>query len=241
MSTPPFSFLLDLLFPLRCVSCGLPKQATINPSGYLCKPCGDSIKVHQWAFCALCNKKLIKLSPCSSHPTPIAALGVACSYNNQLVKNLIWEYKYRFVEPLSEPLAEKMSAYFKQVFLPLEDFPHNWITTFIPLFPARKRWRGFNQAELLAQHFSTKIKLPLSHILQRKKFKKPQVALETKKQRFENVQQAFQVQNADLIKNKNIILIDDICTSGATLLEAGKMLKRAGAKKIYGLVLARNM
>ena len=107
----------------------------------------------------------------------------------------------------------------------------------VPLHPARKRERGFNQSEILAEMVSERINVPLAKgILRRIKNTKDQTNLSAE-QRRENVAGAFSVSHPERISGKRIILVDDVITTGATLKECAKVLKEAGAKRIVAATL----
>jgi ComF family protein len=111
----------------------------------------------------------------------------------------------------------------------------------VPLHASRQRMRGYNQAELLAQALSTAAGLPLLHgILVRRRQTAPQYGLR-KPERLKNLKAAFAAPHRPGIKGLNILLIDDICTTGATLQECAKVLRRAGAASVKALVLARDL
>ena len=234
--------LLDLLFPIRCLECHALKNTLHNPHGYLCRACFEKIKLNSWLFCPVCNRKLINLQTCPTHSRfALKTLGAACNYNQPLVKKLVWQYKYGFKEPLAEPLALLLSSYFQKVFLPLLGSTENLVICPLPLYPVRERWRGFNQAQLLATNFAKQNNLPCVTLLKRIKFQKPQMEIKIRQQRFTNIKDSFCVLPEIKLHNQTIILVDDIAASGATLLEAAKTLRQAGARKVYGLVLARNL
>ena len=108
----------------------------------------------------------------------------------------------------------------------------------VPLSRKRRRWRGFNQAELLARAVAQNYGLTLdSNNLIRIKHKKPQAKL-NEIHRLANVKECFAWRGGDLNK-KNIILVDDVVTTGATLNECAKVLKAAGAGQVWGLVVAK--
>jgi ComF family protein len=234
--------ILDLFFPAHCLSCQIPKNKKTNPNGLLCLECQSKIELNQWLFCPICNKKLAKEeTSCRSHKQSLTLLGVAASYNNQILKQAVWKYKYGFIEELSSPLSNLLFLYYEKALKPvINPDEKNWLIAYIPLHRKRKRWRGFNQAEILAKRFSQKTGLPLIKALVRKTFKTPQMEIANKKLRFENVRNSFQIITREKIKNKNLILIDDIAASGATLIEAARILKKSGSRKIFGLVLARS-
>jgi ComF family protein len=109
----------------------------------------------------------------------------------------------------------------------------------IPLSKERLRWRGFNQSEIIARELSRHFSWPVTPLLQRIKNTKTQKDL-TRAERFTNIARSFTLADGQAITNKNIILIDDVITTGATLLEAVKVLKSAGASQVWCLTLARD-
>ncbi len=111
----------------------------------------------------------------------------------------------------------------------------------VPLHLKRGRFRGFNQAAILAQGFCTQAKLEQNYleILDRLHFSRPQMEL-SREERLQNVRNSFVLKDDmdQKIKNANIILIDDVATTAATLNQCAKVLKQAGAKSVYGFVVA---
>ena len=116
----------------------------------------------------------------------------------------------------------------------------------VPLHPRRLRWRGFNQAlrlaENISQNLAPPLKIPVLDILERRKYNKPQMEVKNYQDRLKNVHDLFIIESdANLVhvKGKTVCLIDDIATTGATLQECAKVLKEAGAKKVFAAVVAR--
>jgi ComF family protein len=120
--------------------------------------------------------------------------------------------------------------------------PNCDLITPVPLHWWRAYRRGYNQSELLANRLSFKIDVPSKVLLRRIKPTRPQVEL-SRDQRAENVKNAFQVDEAMItsINDKTILLIDDVCTTGATLRECARALKKGGAAAVYALTLARQI
>jgi ComF family protein len=103
----------------------------------------------------------------------------------------------------------------------------------------RRRWkRGFNQSELLARRVAQSVRVPLSSALQRRRATRPQAGL-TNAQRRQNLAGAFQVRKHSSVEDKHVLLIDDVLTTGATVNAAAAALKRAGARRVTVLTLAR--
>lgn len=231
--------ILDTLFPISCLGCETHET-------WLCEKCFSNIEVPDRQICPLCENALTpqgKVCPsCQKRQKSfLDCLIVAASYENPLVKQLVHVLKYRFIESLAEPLARLLLKSLLQNEIPLPDciIP-------VPLHPRRLRWRGFNQSLLLAQKISEDLtplmKIEILEILERRKYNKPQMEIRGYQDRRENVRDLFAVKSgADLshIKGKTIYLIDDIATTGATLEECAKALKKAGAKKVFAAVVAR--
>jgi len=110
----------------------------------------------------------------------------------------------------------------------------------IPLHPSRERGRGFNQSEAIAEEISKTlgVKLMTGNLI-RIKNTKPQPEIKGLEKRQENIAGCFAVKNPELIKGKKIIPIDDVFTSGSTMNEAVKILRKAGAARVIGLVIAK--
>ena len=108
----------------------------------------------------------------------------------------------------------------------------------IPLYPGRLATRGFNQAKIISQFFNQFLQFPISEYLLRKKDTFSQAQLKTNKDRYKNVQGAFEISSQD-ISDKNFILIDDVVTTGSTLKEAARTLKRSGAGRVFAITLAK--
>ncbi len=174
----------------------------------------------------------------------------AAAYGDEFAKKAIWTLKYKKAKLLAEPLAELM---YKRFFLghqhPLNTQSSKkteWLIVPIPLSKKRLRERGFNQSELIADRLAEKIrkreKIPIEtavNILQKIKDTPPQARMNNKEERLANLQNAFAAKNRHLMAGKNIIILDDVTTTGATLKEAKRTLREAGAKKTVCMVVAR--
>jgi len=220
-------FILDLLFPINCLGCGQERQ-------FICPACFEQMPLNR--------KRPLKFSS-----SALTDLIIASDYNHALVKQAIHRYKYDFVKDLAEPLGRLM---IKKLSSCSEISKKNVSLLPVPLHQKRLRWRGFNQAELLALEISQSLNIPMANdILIRTKHNLPQVNIKSSQKRKENIKQAFQISpqlgtvpnplSLSDIKNKTIILVDDVCTTGATLEECAQVLKPLQPKQIWGLVIAR--
>ncbi|MCK5081122.1 MAG: ComF family protein [Candidatus Moranbacteria bacterium] len=229
---------LDIVLPKHCLHCH--KEET-----FLCPECLDLIKINSFQVCPLCQKSLTEYGEicryCRSFKPPIDGLITAANYDNPLVARLIRLFKYKFIDQLSDPLSKILIKAYQKNKLAIPD-----LIIPVPLHPLRLRWRGFNQAELLAQNLAQNLLpgFPIkvnSEILTRVKYTLAQANLKKSEDRQQNVQDAFQIdlKALDKIKNRRILLIDDICTTGSTLMECGKQLRKLKPKTIQGVVVAR--
>lgn len=228
--------ILDFIFPKACFGCG-------RPGGYFCPNCLAKIK-RVFQICPVCEK-----------PSPFGETHPGCRSRYSLdgltsflvydgtARQAIHKLKYRLVTDLKDELFRLIFQDFSQrnEFLALNKFiiQYQPVIVPIPLYWYKYNFRGFNQATLFGQTFAQKLKLPLSEkILVRKRATISQTKL-TKEERRKNVADAFTVSPIIHDSQFNILLIDDVWTTGATLKTAGNLLKRSGAKKVWGLTIAR--
>ena len=168
------------------------------------------------------------------------AVASPLSYEDNLAKKLIRAFKYQGLISLANPFGQILNQVideYQEVFQ-----KEQWIIIPIPLHPRKEKQRGFNQAKLLAQEISNQFSFLYNDtILTRIKNNPAQAQIDDYEKRKENVKNIFQLQPQcqEQIRNQNIILIDDVITTGATLGEAAKLLKINGAHKIIALCLAK--
>ena len=215
------SLLLDLLFPKQCLNCQ-------RETDYLCPDCFSLLEISGF------HQKYRTES--------FSDLYFALSYQNPLIKNLIKLFKYEpFIKELAKTLSSTIIAHFQLLDNPPPFLKEGsgFVLIPVPLDKKKERWRGFNQAEELGREIAKFLKIPLlTGCLIKTKETIPQVEL-SDEERKENIKGAFSVRNDNLIKNKKIILIDDVYTTGSTIIEAARVLKKAGVKKVIGVVVAR--
>lgn len=226
--------LLDFLFPKRCVGCK-------KIGSYLCANCFIKISFDVEELCLICNRHANEglIHPgCRTNYTIDGAFA-SIAYNS-MAKRLVHSFKYRpYLYSVREVLIDLMYEGLIQKEGLHKVIQHDSVLVPIPLHTTKLRERGYNQAKLLAKGMGKRFSLPVADILIRQKKTDRQFAL-TRVQRLANIKDAFALkkdQEIDL-RNKTVFLIDDVVTSGATLNEAAKVLKRVGAEKVYGLTLA---
>lgn len=235
-----FPLLLETVFPKICIGCG-------SEGDFLCGNCFKQIPRQKKQCCPLCyevNEFGLVCEECntSSNEYFLDGLIAACEFREKsLVQKSVHIFKYEFVESLGEKLSELLIETAKKSYL--SGFLAESIICPVPLHKNRFRWRGFNQAEILAKNLSAKTGLKIENILKRKLFKKPQMEL-TREERLKNVADAFGIATGigatgTYSLPAEILLVDDIATTTATLNACAKALKQVGVKKVYAMVLAR--
>jgi ComF family protein len=162
----------------------------------------------------------------------------AVSYNG-VAKKLIYSFKYK---PYLSDLKTFLSDLMYEAIIQKEEFmaltKNDLIFVPVPVHSSKLRSRGYNQAEILAKELSKKFEFSVQNLLVRAIDTKSQFKL-SKEERKENVKGVFLVWNA-VDKDKTYFLIDDVVTTGATFREAAKILKKSGAKKVFGLAFAQD-
>lgn len=233
-------FLIDktqeFLFPAFCLGC--------NVEGiWLCDACLIKAKVRPQYFCPVCYKDLPRFGVCSgcSGKSFLDGAVAFAFYKNEIVGEIIRRLKYDFAEDLGEVIVEIARQALKKSaldfggadFAPVGDF----IVVPVPLSNKRLKERGFNQAEIIAKQLSFVLVAPLdSGLLKRIKNTNQQVGL-SREARGKNLIGAFEAVSS--CRGKNIILVDDVFTTGNTMGECAKVLKLALAEKVFGVALAR--
>jgi len=234
-----FYWALDIILPPRCTLC----DQRVLDQHVLCSDCFDSLKFITDPCCVCCGypfelasdsyapdktkcAKCLEKTPSFSH---LRSCLVYSTHSKKLVLGFKHGDKTYMAKLIGRLLYQSGQTMFKahQVIVP------------VPLHSSKLRKRKYNQAGLMAQALSYYTGLSCHHnVLFRCKKTLPQGHL-TSTKRHENVKKAFDVKNKADVKNKSILLIDDVYTTGATIHECVKILKRAGAKEIDVLTLAR--
>jgi ComF family protein len=223
---------IDLLFPKVCFGCDIRLQ---GKEKILCSDCEGSLQFLT-GVCEICG------SPENPSDCPV------CNSNkfvfdkarsvyifSKTVQNLIHELKYNEMKRIAKYMGEYVSEYL-HLFQP---FGNVDIIAPVPLHMVKKRARGFNQAEFLSKEISGHVNwLHIPKLVLRNRFTDTQTKL-NRKQRQENVSDAFTLNPKFEIQNKNILIVDDVFTTGATVNSICKLLKKNHAAKIYVLTIAR--
>jgi ComF family protein len=152
------------------------------------------------------------------------------------------------VKELSAPLSRVADNFLEAInFISIEDDEsvfHDLVLVPVPLHKRRALWRGFNQAELICKNIGEHFGLATENLLERKRNTLPQAEIHNQSDRHKNIEDAFVISKqykdrTKEFKNKTFILVDDVCTTTATLEECARALKTLKPKEVLGLVIAR--
>ena len=211
--------LLDFLFPPHCPLC----HAYVETRGSWCPNClTEALQPHRLPLSV----------PMQAVLADAWALGVYKDSLRDLIRHLKYQgqrsnliYIEQFLQAAGEQAAVRKFLSGVNLAVP------------VPLYPAKEKQRGFNQAELIFGKFLAGQNLPLRRGLSRTRATRPMYEL-SGRERAENLQHVFAVTEKDMLQGKDVLLVDDILTTGATMVECARTLKGAGARSVQALVLA---
>lgn len=218
---------LDLLFPPRCAACGC-------PGSVLCPTCRTSFVPLSSAVCSVCSAPLDGPGVCQrcAENRPLFARVVSGYVYEGTLREAIHAFKYRRRAALAPLLAEALAAV-------VEAPQPGAVLCAVPMHPDRLAQRGYNHAGLLADELGARWGLPLLPVdaLRRVRPVAAQAGLGYT-ERLANVEDAFAAR-ADDVRARIVWVVDDVCTTGATLNACSEALLAAGARAVYGVTLAR--
>ncbi|OHA47682.1 MAG: hypothetical protein A2806_03645 [Candidatus Terrybacteria bacterium RIFCSPHIGHO2_01_FULL_48_17] len=217
--------LKTLLFPAQCVGCMRELSGKI-----LCDSCAGLLPKGFTPRCPRCSARLPHGTICQPcrEILGFSRLFVAFPYAHPIVTALVNAFKFDAIREISSILAEYL------VIPKIE----NMLIAPIPLHPKRLRERGFNQSLCLAEEIASRLETDYTEVLTRRKETKQQAKM-SREQRYENLRNAFAINDRQAILGKSILLVDDVITTGATIREAAQTLRREGAKEIWASAAAQ--
>jgi competence protein ComFC len=228
--------LSSLLYPPVCAIC----WASVDRDEYLCPDCHAKTTRIAPPFCATCSEPFsgaisgpFTCANCS-HRRLYFQAAVAVYRSRGIVRRVVHDFKYGRQMHLRHLVSRWLCA-------ALDDErlrgPFDVIVP-VPLHPARERERGFNQAALLAELLGKRVSAPLKPMLERVRYTTTQTAFD-RSERMENLHGAFRLRKKADVQHLRVLLIDDVLTTGATLSECARVLKKAGAAFVYAATAAR--
>ena len=223
--------ILSLLYPPKCVYCGVARPS------YFCEPCRTALTRISNPFCQKCGYPLETgvhaCRQCQIHPISyLNTIRSLAFFEGTSLRPAIHQFKYQNLRALAEDFAILLQECY---------LAHQMDTDVIvpvPLYRSRLRERGYNQSALLAKSLSGLIKQPVdTESLVRQRDTKSQMSLNAA-ERQENVAGAFCCLS-DRLRQQTVLLVDDVCTTGATLNACAQALKQMNVRAVHGLTLAR--
>ncbi|MFC1909899.1 ComF family protein [Chloroflexota bacterium] len=217
---------LDLLFPRRCVGCG--REGVL-----ICESCNQLLPRILPPICSRCGRPQFKdvICPeCVNWKATIAGFRAPFRFED-VIREAIHQLNYNNLRILAKPLAELLYDYIKSNSIQGD------VLVPVPLHTKKLRQRGYNQSLLLARHLGEAV---INGCLQRTRLASPQAVTATLEERRHNVSGAFSCRDRG-VETKRILLIDDVCTSGATREACAEAFKAAGATSVWGITLAREI
>lgn len=210
--------MLDLIYPPVCGICG-----KINKK-YLCTKCIQNLKSYE----------INKIENYKNDKNKYFDYAIKTFRYENIIRSKIIDYKFNEKAYLSKTF-QKMITKNEKIYRFLKKYD---IILYVPMFKKRKLERGYNQTELIAKELSKNLGIDIekNNLIKIKDTKKQSTL--TKLERADNVKNVFAIQKPDRIINKNIIIFDDIYTTGSTLNECSKMLKISGAGEIAVITIA---
>lgn len=219
----PLRALADLLFPRRCLGCGA-------LGDFFCAGCRAQIRALPEPFCPICHLQVDRATPICRCAQPSPAFVLAAGEFDGPLRKAIHRFKYQGMRAGAPALGALLAA------RALPMLPAGALLAPVALHPRRERERGYNQSALLARELARVGGLDLEErALRRIRRTRPQVEL-TAAERARNMSGAFAAE--PVCAGRMVVLIDDVCTTGATLRAAARAARDAGASRVYAAVLA---
>jgi len=237
--------LIDIIYPPRCAVCSRflwkGPLARETPSGFFCPDCTADFHSVASPLCPVCGQPFSSevledhlCEDCLRNRPSYEAAWAPYRYEGAILKG-IHRLKYGSKSFLADALGPLLARFAEERL----DRSGRVLIMPVPLHPKRLRERGFNQSLLLARHVSRVLHIDLDFLsLRRVRYTLPQTRL-AKKERLQNVRGAFELRDQNAVRGKSVLLVDDVVTTGNTLNECARILKKGGAEKVFCLSLAR--
>jgi len=227
----------SLLYPPVCTIC----STNVAAGEYLCEECETKITRIVPPFCAKCSEPfagaITAAFTCANcaHRTLHFDTAVAAYRSRGIVRRVILDFKYGRQMHLRHLVARWLLAALDDDRLRGRRFD---VIIPVPLHPARERERGFNQAALLVKLLSKRMSIETKPLLERIRYTTTQTAFD-RAERMENLHGAFRLRKNAGVRDLRVLLIDDVLTTGSTLSECARILRKAGAISVHAATAAR--
>ena len=232
-----FSALGTLCFPPHCAAC----KAATEPGIHLCDPCAENVQRIEPPFCQRCSQPFegaitqqFTCSNCAEREVHFES-AVAAYLSRGVIRDFIHAFKYNGEFHLRHPLAGWLAATLDDPRIASQPFD---ALVPVPLHHVRFREREFNQAAELATLIAKPREIPVLHALKRTRYTSTQTKLD-RSERMENLRGAFRMRHTARVKERHLVLVDDVFTTGSTVEECSRVLLRAGAASVRVITVAR--
>jgi ComF family protein len=224
---------IGLLAPPVCLCCGV-------EGANICDECSLSNIIPFGERCYNCNVISARASTCDKCKNSGAPRHVWVTTDYQgAAKELVQVYKFGHQRVAANSISNFMSETFWFFNSEEDTLKTNYLVVPVPTATSRVRQRGFDHSALLANAVAKNLKLPHKNVMQR--LGQSRQVGNTRSERFKQAEGKYIVNKPDAVKGRNILLIDDVVTTGATLCSAAKTLRKAGAKRVDALVFAKRL
>ena len=218
------SWFWKFFYPKYCCLCG-------EMGEWLCERCKSDLRWIELK-CPSCGRETAggrKHERCEGDLSGLIAI---YDYKQDEARGVVKAFKYKLVKSLGRLLLEGVN-------LGVRKGEFDCLVP-VALHRRRENWRGFNQAKVLAELINERVGVGVEDVLERVRYTQPLVELDSYRQRKEEIKGVFEVKEGcrGKIRDKRVLLVDDVFTSGSTMREAAKTLKRVGVREIWGWVLA---
>ena len=232
------NLILNFFLPRTCFACG----ADLKTEGLLCPDCLKKVEFIKGMLCARCGVPLKSGGKYCYNCRGSKASKYKCSFIrsslkfNEQTRALVHAFKYEKYLSIAPYFAEVMYRTYRQN----PEYREASYLVPVPIYKSKQRKRGFNQAEVLATYLSKICGIPVLNALKKVKNTKSQTKL-SREERKENILGAFSLSKGveGKIRKEALILIDDVCTTSATLEECARVLKESGAREVLAITALR--
>mgnify|MGYP006287243865 CR=1 FL=1 len=233
-----FRSFLNLVYPDTCLIC---EQRLTYKESFVCGKCRANLCSLRYPQCEKCSRELPPFlnngkicTECQQARYHFTRNISALRYDEK-TKQLFYHIKFRN----RKTVLTVLTPYIDKVFTAMPVELSDCLMTSVPLDNTRRKKRGFNQSKVIAAHIGKRFSIPLDSGLLRRRHPRPPQSTLKRRERLTNLGNTFYVPQPQKVRHRNILLVDDIFTTGTTVDECAGALKRAGAETIHVFTLAR--
>ena len=232
-TNPLVTGMLDFVFPPLCLGCG----EYYDGADQVCERCRQAIETFSAVTCLRCGALLPLLRECPECGENFLPLFAYGNYRPPL-KDIVLQFKFHGITSPARLIAPEVCDQFGEAIYSIASRADALVP--IPLHPRRENMRGYNQAELFARRLAPVLLLPVrDELLERVRYRRPQSLIDHRR-REQNVRGVFAV-DADQTEPCRCLLVDDVVTTGATVREAARTLRRAGHEVLGVIAMAHGV